>query len=156
MITKLNGQEVRNAGDLTRSVGAMKPGAKVDLTYVRDGSEKTADLTLAAQPNQKMAMANELHVHTPLLGLQLAPAGEVSGAGDHGVAIIGVDPNGVAAEKGLTDGDVILQVAGKDVSNPSDVRADMEAAKQAGHKAVLMKIKTAQGDRFVAFTFQNA
>ncbi len=91
-----------------------------------------------------------------MLGLRLAPAGEVAGAGDRGVAIIGVDPNSKAASKGLSDGDVILQVAGKDVSNPGDVRADIAAARQGGRKAVLMKIKTAQGERFIAFAFPNA
>ncbi len=156
VITKLNGQDVKNAGDLTRRIGALKPGASVQITYLRDGAEKTAELTLAAQPNPKMAMANESEGRTPLLGLQLAPAGEVSGAGDRGVAIVGVDPNGEAAQKGITDGDVILQVAGKDVSNPGDVNADMQAARQEGRKAVLMKIKTAQGDRYVAFALRNA
>ena len=46
VITKLNGEEVKDASDLTRHVGALKPGEKVELTYLRDGAEKTADITL--------------------------------------------------------------------------------------------------------------
>ena len=65
-------------------------------------------------------------------------------------------PTARRLQKGLSDGDVILQVAGKDVSNPGDVRADIAAARQGGRKAVLMKIKTAQGERFIAFAFPNA
>jgi serine protease Do len=42
------------------------------------------------------------------------------------------------------------------VSQPSEVKADIAAAKLDGKKAVLMKIKTAQGDRFVAFEFPKA
>ena len=90
------------------------------------------------------------------LRLRLTPANEVSGARDQGVAIIAVDPNGDAAQKGLTDGDVILQVAGENVLNPDDVKADMASARQDGKKTVLMKIKTAKGEIFVAFALRNA
>ena len=91
-----------------------------------------------------------------MLGVQLAPAKEVAGAGDQGVAIVNVDPNGAAASKGLTDGDVILEVSGKTVSQPSEVKADIAAAKHDGRKAVLMRIKTADGSRFVAFELPKA
>ena len=53
-----------------------------------------------------------------LLGVQLAPAEQVAGAGDQGVAIVNVDPDGAAASKGLSEGDVILEVSGKPVSQP--------------------------------------
>lgn len=90
-----------------------------------------------------------------MLGVQLAPAKQV-GAGDQGVALVNVDPNGAAAGKGLADGDVILQVSGKPVSRPGDVRAEIAAAKHDGRKSVLMKVKTAEGEHFVAFEFPNA
>ena len=90
------------------------------------------------------------------LGVRLAPAAQVAGAGDQGVAIVNVDPDGLAATKGLAEGDVILNVSGKPVSQPSEVKSEIAAAKQDGKKAVLMKIKTAQGERFVAFEFPKA
>ena len=33
----------------------------------------------------------------------------------------GVDPDSAAADKGLKEGDVILEIAGKSVNRPSDV-----------------------------------
>ena len=54
-----------------------------------------------------------------MLGIKLAPANEVAGAGDKGVAIVGVDPDGAAAEQGLATGQVILDVGGKPVSTPA-------------------------------------
>ena len=56
------------------------------------------------------------------LGLTLAPANKVAGADRQGVVVTAVDPNGVAADHGFQAGDVILDVGGKSVSNPSDVR----------------------------------
>jgi serine protease Do len=97
------------------------------------------------------------------LGLKLEPVAQVAGAGDQGVAIVNVDPNGVAivnvdpnsaaAGKGLSEGVIILRVSGKPVSQPSEVTSEIAAAKHDGRKAVLMRIKTAQGERFVAFQF---
>jgi S1-C subfamily serine protease len=49
---------------------------------------------------------------TPRLGLTLAPASDVAGAGSEGVAVTAVDPSGPAAEHGVATGDVILDVGG--------------------------------------------
>ncbi len=132
----------------------MKPGDHVELTYLRNGEEKTASVTLSSQQAEKVASADTAAPEA--LGLQLAPAAEVAGASKTGVAIVGVDPGGAAAEKGLTTGDVILDVAGKPVTTPQEVRSSIASAKEAGKKAILMRIQTASGDRFVAFPFPKA
>jgi len=159
VITALNGKAVEDAADLTLRTGSFKPGDKVDLTYMRDGAEKTAQVTLAEQKNETVAKADGAQSqkdHGAALGIQIAPAKEVAGAGDKGVAIVGVDPNGAAAAEGLTAGDVILDVAGKPVSTPQDVKSQITNAKSQGKKAVLMRIQTADGDRYVAVPFPKA
>jgi serine protease Do len=156
VITKLNGEEVKDAGDLTMKIGQMKPGDKVELTLMRNGAEKTVSATLASQTSEKTASANSPAQAGPKLGLQLAPARDVEGAGQNGVAIVGVDPASTAAEKGLTSGDVILDVGGKAVSTPQDVTSGMASARQEGKSAVLMRVQTANGDRYVAFSLPKA
>ena len=157
VITELNGRPIKDAADLTRQVGMSKPGEKVEIAFLRDGANKTVSLMLAAQKDKQTAMAGAAQNEGALkLGVQLAPANQMAGAGDQGVAIVNVDPDGVAANKGLTDGDVILDVGGKAVSQPSEVNAEIAAAQHGGKKAVLMRIKTAQGERFVAFEFPKA
>jgi len=159
VITKLNGKDIAEASDLTLQVGMLKPGEKVQLTYMRDGAEKTADATLAPQKAEKTASADESGTNdkaAPALGIQLAPASEVAGSGDKGVAIVGVDPNGAAAEQGLATGQVILDVGGKPVSTPQEVKSEVANAKSQGKKSVLMRIHTAEGDRFVAVPFPKA
>jgi serine protease Do len=157
VITKLNGEAVENAGDLTRRIGSFKPSDKVELTYLRDGAEKTAQITLASQKSEKVAKASSSqNEQGATLGIQIAPAKDVAGAGDRGVAVVGVDPNGAAAEQGLTTGDVILDVSGKPVSTPEDVNSGIAAAKSQGKKAVMMRIQTADGARFVAVPFPKA
>ena len=53
VITKLNSETVKNAADLTRKVGALKPGDKAQVTYIRNGDEKTAEVTLGALQPRK-------------------------------------------------------------------------------------------------------
>jgi serine protease Do len=157
VITKLNGQSIKDAADLTRQVAALKPGDKAEIAYLRDGAEKTVSLTLASQKNEQTAKADSAPDNAaPMLGVELAPANQVAGAGDQGVVIVNVDPNGMAAGKGLSSGDVILDVSGKTVSRPDEVTADIAAARHDGRKAVLMRIKTADGSHFVAFELPKA
>ncbi len=155
VITKVNGEPVKDASELTIRIGSLKPGDKVQLTYLRNGADKTVDVKLASQTNEKVAEADQ-NASGRLLGVELAPAKQVSGAGDKGVVIVNVDPNGAAADKGLAEGDVILEVAGKPVSDPAQVKSDIAAARQDGKKAVLMRVHTASGDRFVAIPFPKA
>jgi serine protease Do len=154
VIVKLNGDTVKNAADLTRKVGSLKPGEKAQVTYVRNGDEKTADVTLGSLQPEKTAAADAdaSPEHAALtLGVELAP-------NDHGkgVQIVQVDPTGQAASKGISAGDVILEVAGKPVSSPREVKSEIESAKKDGKKAVLMLVKTAQTARYVAFQFPKA
>ena len=53
---------------------------------------------------------------------------EVDGAGQKGVVVTAVDPDGPAAEHGFKTGDVILNVGGKAVANAGDVRSALIAA----------------------------
>ena len=97
------------------------------------------------------------------LGLSLAPAAKFPGAGDEGVVITEVDPSSDAADKGLKPGDVILEVAGVNVSDPSDVAEGVKKA-MAGAKPttekdtvkVLMQVKSGDQTRFVALSLKKA
>lgn len=155
VITSVNGQEVKDARDLARKIGAMTPDSTVKLSVLHKGSEKQVTLTLGKMPNTQEAKNtsgendNEA-VDLGKLGLTLAPAGRVAGAGNKGVVITGVDASGVAADHGFTTGDVILEVAGKEVSSPGDVRQAIAGARKDGKHSVLMRVKTGENTRFVA------
>jgi serine protease Do len=109
-------------------------------------------VTLASQKMEQTASADTAHGESALkLGVQLAPS-----EGQEGVKIVNVDPNGLGASKGLASGDVILQVSGKPVTSPAEVKSAIATAKKDGKNSVLMLIKTADASRFVAFEFPKA
>ncbi len=156
VITALNGTPVKDSRDLARHVAQLAPGTSVKFDVLRDGANKSITLTLGELPNERQAQADtDQHAAptsgVPHLGLQLAPAAEVDGAGNQGVAVVGVEQGGPAAEHGLQTGDVILEVGGKQVAKPADVRDALVAAHKSGRHDVLMRVKTAQAaTRFVA------
>ncbi len=153
VIVAVNGDRIDTPRDLARKIAALGPDRTVKLTYLRGGAEKTADVKLGKLPVGKQARAEpRADEGRPLagLGLELAPAAAVPGAGKTGAVVADIDPDGVAAAKGLRAGDVIVEAGGKPVSGPSDVADALRAARQEGARAVLLRVKSADGVRFVA------
>jgi serine protease Do len=155
VITAVDGQEIKDARDLAKKIGALAPKSSVKLSVLHKGSEKTLTLTLGEMPNTKEASngsTNESNGNTDLakLGLTLAPAARVAGAGAEGVVVTGVDSSGVAADHGFSTGDVILEVAGQSVSTPADVRKTIASARTDGKRTVLVRVKSGDNTRFVA------
>ncbi len=150
VVVAVDGNPVKDARDLARKIAAYAPGTTVKLAVMRHGTQRTFDVKLAPYPDEKSMADNASGQGEPKLGLTLAPASDVAGAGSRGVVVTNVDPDGAAADKGVQQGDVILDVGGNAVSSPHDVKAALDKASQDGQHAILMRLKTAQGARFVA------
>jgi len=160
VITGVNGTPVKDAKDLARVIGSMSPGTTARLAVLQKGQEKTVNVTLGELPREARATpegrGSGNGTSVPRLGLTLAPANEVAGSGNEGVVVTEVDPNGVAAEHGLKEGDVILEVAGKKVSAPGEVRTAVANAQKDGKRTVLMRVKSGDGSKFVALRLGRA
>jgi serine protease Do len=154
VITAVDGNLVKDARDLAKKIGSLAPKASVKLTVLHSGSEKVLTLTLGEMPNAKEARAaageGDSGADLGKLGLTLAPAARVAGAGVEGVVITAVDSGGVAADHGFSTGDIILEVAGKSVSTPTDVREVITTARTQGKQTVLVRVKKGDNTRFVA------
>jgi serine protease Do len=154
VITSVDGKEVKDARDLAKKIGAMAPKSSVKLTVLHKGAEKTLTLTLGELPNAKEARASagdsDGGADVGKLGLTLAPAARVAGAGAEGVVVTGVESGGVAADHGFSTGDVIVEIAGKSVSTPADVRDVVASARTEGKRSVLIRVKKGDNTRFVA------
>jgi serine protease Do len=160
VITAVNGTQVKDARDLARTIGTMAPDTSIKLDIVRKGEPRSITVTLAQVPNEQRASAENDNAKptsgVPHLGLQVAPANEVSGAGEKGVVVTAVEPDGPAAEQGLQTGNVILEVGGKPVANASDIRDALSEAKSQGKHQILMRVKMGDATRFVALPLGNA
>src|ERR1700733_13989960 len=151
VITAVDGETVADPHDLARRIAALGPKKTVKLTLIRNGSPMTIDVTLGTMPVDKTAAAESRNSDDDngasalaKLGLTLRPA-----HGQDGVVVAQVDPDGAAADKGLKQGDVILEVAGKLVNRPADVVEAIDAAKSGGKKSVLVRVKSNDGEHYL-------
>jgi serine protease Do len=156
VITAVNGNAVKDSRALAREISAMAPDSSAKIDILRKGEAKTFDVTLAKMPDhlKKQASAEDTENGSasgvPHLGLSVAPASDVAGAGENGVVVTNVDPDGPAAEHGMQSGDVILNVGGKSVSNGNELRQALKQAKSDGKHDVLMRVKTSDNTHFIA------
>jgi len=161
VINKVNDQPVKDARELARTIGGLAPGSSIKLGVLHKGSEKTLTLTLGELPNAnsiKTGFNDNDNDHgrngsgsdVPNLGLTVAPAKSVAGAGKEGVVVTGVQPDGASAERGLKEGDVILEVAGKSVATADDIRKELSTARADKKNSVLIRVRSGDSSRFVA------
>jgi serine protease Do len=161
VITAVNGETVKDARELARTIGGLAPGVSVKLNVLHKGTDKVVNMTLGQLPNTLEAKADNDNndddkgsatkgTDVPKLGMTVAPANSVAGAGKEGVIVTEVDPKSAAAERGFKEGDVILEVAGKTVTNAGEVREAINAARADNKNSVLMRIKSGGSSRFVA------
>jgi len=156
VITAVNGRSIKDARELARTIGGLAPGEAVKLDVLHKGKDAVINLTLGKLPNAQLARAdsdggNSTHgMDVPRLGMTVAPANTVAGAGKAGVVVTGIDPNGTAADRGFKEGDVILEVAGKSVANPGDVRDAIKTARADNKNNVLMRIRSGDASHYVA------
>jgi serine protease Do len=152
-ITEVNGEMMASPREVSRRISQVKPGDTATITYIRNGKELTATIKLAAIPEQKVAAADPAAVvkASPAFGLTLAPAKDGSG-----VLVTDVDPSGVGYEQGMQKGDVILEIGGKPVVKPAEVRSAIDEARKDGRKAIILRVKNEETTRFVALAFPKA
>ncbi|RZJ12327.1 MAG: Do family serine endopeptidase [Rubrivivax sp.] len=125
VITGVDGEPVRVAGDVSSRVGLARPGDKLKLELWRDKSRvsETVALGRADKDTQEAAAAPE----GGQLGLALRPLEkqELRGSGlDHGLLIERV--TGPAQMAGVQPGDVLLALNGKPVNDIEQVRSAMK------------------------------
>ncbi len=168
VIVEVNGEKIDDSRDLARKIAELHPDTDVKLAIVRYGDKRQVTMKLGTFPSNKKLAALEEDKPADTgeqmkdLGLSLAPATKFPGAGEEGVVITEVDPASDAADKGLKPGDVILEVAGVTVSNPSDVAAGVKKALDGAKTTdkdtvkVLMQVKTGDQTRFVALSLKKA
>ncbi|MEC7241883.1 MAG: trypsin-like peptidase domain-containing protein [Myxococcota bacterium] len=52
IVTRIDGRPVADSGELVRMIGSKRAGQSVRLSVLRDGSERTLTVTLAARPDE--------------------------------------------------------------------------------------------------------
>lgn len=152
IIIEVDGEQIDDALDLSRTIASKAPDSTVELTVWRDGAETTIsvqlqqlDETAAVETPEQPTPPEALPEAATALGMTLVPNGDGSG----GLLIQDVDGDSAAAQRGFATGDVILEVDNKPVAEPSDFDAAVQAVQDRGLNTVLIKIARDGEARFV-------
>ncbi|HEV7699724.1 MAG TPA: Do family serine endopeptidase [Pyrinomonadaceae bacterium] len=153
IITAINAEKIEDSNVLRNKVASTLPGTEVKLTLVRDGKEINVNATLDefTQQNSKSPASGDGSDENGTgpqnqggkLGVTLEPvtskvAKQLGLESDHeGLVVTDVDQSGPAAEAGISQGDVILEINRKAVNTVTDARSALESA---GDRPILLLI----------------
>ena len=154
IITEFNGKTVKDARHLRLQVAQVAPGTKVPIKVIRDGETKTLDVTLKEFPkdealarrgggNDQNGSDRESSSSDTLDGVTVA---DIDAQARHqfnlpanlkGALVVQVDENSAAYDKGLREGDIILEINRKQVRTADEAVALCDKAKD---KRVLLRV----------------
>jgi serine protease Do len=167
VVLALNGRAVDSSGALTRGVALIPPGGNADLTVLRNGQKKQLSVKVAQRPEDENAVARGefdeeqgndeqggKKDQSPRLGVSLSRitpeiARELNVEGQEGAVVVDVTDNSPADRAGLRRGDVIVQIAGKPVKGPEDVKAALSAHKD-DTKPLVLRVRRGDQATFLA------
>jgi len=169
VVVKFDGKDIKEPKDLSRVVADTAVGKEVDVVIIRKGQEEIRKVTLgrledgekAVPASVKSQPEPEKPVTQKALGLDLATLSKDLRTrykikdSVKGVIITNVESSSDAAEKRLSPGEVIVEVAQEAVSNAADVKKRVDQLKKDGKKSILLLVSNADGElRFVALSVQ--
>jgi serine protease Do len=162
VVVGFNGKKISTANELTRSVGSTAPGVKASLDVIRDGKAKNLTVRVGVRPtDEQLAMGprgdsggtGEQAPAPDALGLAVIPLAPAQAqamgitSGD-GVMVAGVADDGAAAQVGVQQGDVVLEVNRKAVRSVNDYKQALAGVKQGA--MVLLRLQRQQASIYVA------
>lgn len=154
IVISIDGQPVRNVAAFRNEIAGEKPGSVAVLKVWRDGKEQDLKIKLEQMPGMATLTSHKITGEkSPHYGIELSDATPALiqryGLGENvkGVVVNSVESGSLAEMAGLTTGDVILQVQGKDIHSAKDAT---EALKQQDlSKGVRLLVQHGEMSRFV-------
>lgn len=172
VITEFDGKKVTAMRNLPRIVAETGIDKKVDFKFWRDGKEMSDSIKVGelekAEESGLLSEEPAIAKAEPNKGTEVAKVGINVGSLSEstrrafsvpedvsGVIVLKADPKGEAAIKGLSVGDVIVEINQQKVENPAQVPDILEKAEKDGKTSVLLLVNREGDVRFVALRLKK-
>lgn len=168
IITKFNGQKIKEMRDLPRIVAGTEIDKPVSLTLWRDGKEIKTTVTVGELEKAEDEGLTALNPSSEPdgtkiddLGLSVAPMNDNLREDygiprtTNGVVITNIAPTSSAAEKDLIEGDVIVEINQHPITKPAEITDIVKKARKNGRTSILLLTNRAGEVRFVALKLQK-
>ncbi len=162
VIITFDGSEVEDTRELVRIVGNTEVGKAVRVVVFREGATQTLLVTLGRREEAERTFPASAPADEPIqeeiMGLTVSELSEELreqlglASGAEGLVVADIDETSEAFEKGLRAGDLITEAGQQKVGSPSDLEEQIEAAREAGRKSILLLVRRDGEPRFVALS----
>ena len=158
IILQVDGEQIDDALDLSRTIAGKAPGSTVELNIWRGGEEMTLSVQLETL-TAEVAPAPEEATPTPpepvapamsSIGLMLVPNAE-----GEGLLVQEIEADSPAAERGIAIGDVILEIDNKAVSSLSEFETAIDGVVESGRSTALIKASRSGEVRFLGLPLED-
>lgn len=128
IIRSVNGSEVRSSSDLPMTISSLKPNQTVKLGVWRKGQMLDVEIKLGTQNDIAAKSERQSSDRGDNVDdFQFAAAGLTLIVNSNGNIVVS-NVKGIAANAGLRRGDILLEVAGKEVHSQEEFNAAIESA----------------------------
>ncbi|GEO03743.1 serine protease [Adhaeribacter aerolatus] len=123
VITAINNVSVKKSSALLEQIARYRPGDEVKVTYLRDGKEQTANVTLKSLSNSTALVKSSNAKAITFNGATFSPVSkqEMTKLGIQGGAKVSDVKNSKFRESGMTDGFIITRIDKQTVKEPADI-----------------------------------
>ena len=163
VITEYAGKHVGTPGQLQQLVERSSLAGKEEVKIVRDGKPLTLSVGVQAMPEQPRDEVRNVRdsgdedrrlpsYSSKEFGLEVADmtadeAEQLGFKGYEGVVITNVSPDGLAAERGLSEGTLIMKIGKQKVTSVDEFKKAI--ANESADHGVLLWVRTSRGNDFV-------
>ncbi len=147
VITKLDGETIKNRTDVRFKVADVEPGKEVELTIIRDGKEKNVRLKVAElEPEPETAQKVSPDKDLGITVQEMTPriASRYGFQTEEGLIITEIKQYSEAQRQGLEKYDIIVEVNRKPVQRVSDLEKEIKNT-DAGDPIMLLVIRERNG-----------
>lgn len=159
VVLSIDGKPVSSHSDLTRKIGQTPAGTKIKLDVAdQSGKKRSVDVLIAERPSEKQLadlfsktdVTEKPQIEaTQVIGLMVGPLTQNArtklklSPEEKGVLVTAIDENSKAYDAGISVGDAILEINGKEVVSSEQFLAEVENSKKENRKSVRLFVQSA-------------